>query len=100
MVLNLKINQGVNIQGKGKSIDIIVLNYGGRSRERTALVEIRGVYNQPGFLNMKASKRLTHLTDGIKYGVRFTQKGRGRTVPMDFSLPDGYSITREEYDSR
>jgi len=99
--LNHRINEGANItgtiEGKKISIDVIVRSIRGKTGNKTAIVEIRGIPGKDR-IYLKQSEGLVELTDGIKIEMPKSIRGRGVVAPIYYHLSDNYNITTGSYE--
>lgn len=89
-------NEGVNIEGNGRTIDIIVRRIGGTKRRREAYLEIQGVPNIKN-LHLKYSDGLVKITDGVEIGIRDNVVASGKRAEFHYRVASIYSIKYREY---
>lgn len=90
----LKINEGIHINTKDRSIDIIVRKIEGSTRKRIATFEINGVPDVK-ITTIRYNEGLVKLTNDVYIGVR-SFKSRKDKVDVHFST--NYYLEKREYE--
>ncbi|HLC87301.1 MAG TPA: hypothetical protein VJH65_03450 [Candidatus Nanoarchaeia archaeon] len=90
-----RVNEGMHIEGKGISVDVIVKEIGGDIKFRTAILEIKGVENLH-YLNIKWFDGLVKIIDGVYVGVRDKRLSSKDKIRMHYSANDEYCFVRKD----
>ena len=91
------LNQGMHIDGNGKSIDIILRGVRRLKDYREVDLEILGVPEMSS-LCINSDDGLVKIIDGIKVGIRNNARRKGRAVPFHYCADSIYCLTHREYD--
>ena len=87
-------DEGVCIDGKGKSINIILRSIEGYGQDRRAILEVKGLEDLTEIL-LSNVKTAVELVDGIKIGMPKSDRPlRQNSIRLFFSAPDGYTISQ------
>ena len=101
LVRKQKIGEGMFIHGKGKNIEITLLEIGGMEFHRKVKLAIEGIENL-SFLELYADRGYFYLADDIKLrvsnGSDYKKDGKGNSVFMDYDAPKkDYKMDRKEF---
>lgn len=91
-----KINEGVHIDGKGKSIDVILRKVGGSRRKREAYLEISGV---EGLHTLKVAwyAGLIEIVPGVDIEVVTGANPRSDRVKFHYDMTEDFLLSRRRY---
>lgn len=94
--LTHRIGEGARITGRGRVIDVIVRNTGGKVGRRRTVLEIRGI---PGTSWLEITgDQIAYLTEEIN--VKINNRNRRvatNRIPLSYVAPSDFLILRRDY---
>jgi sRNA-binding carbon storage regulator CsrA len=90
-----KVNEGINLEGKGNSIDIIVKEVEGSMKKRNALFEIRKNQSSEEFY-MNYDDPEVKINEDIRFDI-FTTSNKPDEVRIALNASKEYAINIKSY---
>lgn len=92
-----KVNEGIHIEGRKTSFDVIVREIIRTKTYREADLEIRGIPDLH-YIHLIEDGALIELVDGVEIGIRYYIRPYSQKVPLFLKISRDYKIGIRKYE--